>query len=81
MAYSIIMKYIKNKNIKESIKIRLINEIENSNIKKSEIAKQIHVTPAVISDYIHKDKLPSLETFALLCEVLGVSSDEILGLI
>lgn len=64
----------------QNIKKRLIDAIKFSGMSQRTIAQKIYVTDATLSDYIHKDKLPSLETFARLCEVLDVSADEILGL-
>lgn len=65
--------------IKE-IQIRLREAIETSSISKKELAKRLNVNPSTVSRYLHDDKFPSLETFANLCEILDVSSDEILGL-
>ncbi len=73
------MKVETNKNT-ENIKKRIIEAIKFSGMSQRMIAKKINITDATLSDYIHKDKLPSLETFARLCEVLDVSADEILGL-
>ncbi len=33
-----------------------------------------------VSKYVRLDKFPAIDTFANLCEILDVSSDEILGL-
>lgn len=60
------------KNLREAIK--------TSNISKKEIAQRLGVNPSTISYYLHHDKFPSIDTFANLCEILDVSSDEILGL-
>lgn len=65
--------------IKE-IQIRLREAIETSSISKKELAERLNVNPSTVSRYLHDDKFPSLETFANLCEILDVSSDEILGL-
>lgn len=65
-------------NIQESIRKRLIDAIKTSGISQREIAKKAKISDATLSDYIHKKKLPSLETFALLCDALDVSADEIL---
>ncbi len=74
------MNYVENKNLSASIKHRLIEAIKFSGMSQTEIAQKAHITSATLSDYIHKDKLPSLETFALICDAIDVSADEILGL-
>lgn len=74
------MNYIENKGLPESIKHRLIQAIKVSGMTQTEIAKKAHITSASLSDYIHKSKMPSLETFALICDAIDISADEILGL-
>ena len=64
----------------EEIRQNLINAIENSGMKKKDIAEKVKVKPTQISSYIHKKKMPSLETLANLCIVIDVSADEILGI-
>lgn len=66
--------------MKQEIGKRLCIKIKESKMNLSDIAKQIGVTQSIISQYYHNDKLPSLETFARLCKVIGASADEILGL-
>ena len=74
------MNNTENKNLSDGIKQRLIDAINFSGMTKTEIAKKVGITSATISDYIHKNTMPSLETFALICDVIDVSADEILGL-
>ena len=74
------MNLLKDKNLQESIRARLIEAIKLSGQTQTEIAKKACITSASLSDYIHKGKLPTLETFARLCEAIDVSADEILGL-
>lgn len=62
------------------IQKRLREAITTSPLSKKEIAERLNVNPSTISRYLHDDKFPSIETFANLCEILDVSSDEILGL-
>lgn len=69
-----------NNNLQESIRKRLVEAIKTSGMTQTEIAKKANISNSTLSDYIHKKKLPSIETFALLCEVLDISADEILGL-
>lgn len=74
------MNYVENKGLQESIKHRLIEAIKFSGMSQTEIAKKAHITSASLSDYIHKTKMPSIETFALICDAIDTSADEILGL-
>ncbi len=64
----------------ETIQLRLREAISNSGMTQKEIANAINVSSGTISKYMRIDKYPSLDTFANLCKVLDVSSDEILGL-
>ncbi len=60
------------KNLRESIQL--------SHLSQKEIAKKLGVHPTTINKYLKQDKYPSIDTFANLCQILDVSSDEILGL-
>ncbi len=62
------------------IQNRLREEIRRSGISQKEIAEKLGVNASTVSKYMRLDKFPSIETFANLCEILDVSSDEILGL-
>lgn len=62
------------------IKKRLKQEIKNSNKTIKEIATLLGVSPEMITQYCTTKKLPRLDTFAKLCQILDVSSDYILGL-
>jgi len=64
----------------KSIKERLVEEITMSGLSMKEIAKRIGVHPSMVSEYKTTKKMPSLETFALICKALDVSADYILGL-
>ena len=64
----------------DNIKKRLAEEIKHSGLTTVEIARRVGVSPEMITQYKTTKKLPKLDTFAKLCEVLDVSSDEILGL-
>ena len=66
--------------MEKTIKQRLIDEINQSGMKTIELSKKTGVTPNMISQYRNTKKLPTLETFALLCKALDVSADYILGL-
>ena len=62
--------------ITENIK----KEIEQSGIKKSDIAKAIGVSNATVSQYLSGRAQPTLATFSKLCEVLDCSADELLNI-
>ena len=62
------------------IQRRLREAIKTSPLSQKEIAERLHVNPSTISRYMRDDKFPSIDTFANICELLDVSSDEILGL-
>lgn len=66
-------------NIKD-IQNRLREEIKNSGLTQKEIAEKVGINPSTISKYLKQDKFPAIDTFANICEVIGASADEILGL-
>lgn len=59
---------------------RLFEEIKASGLKLSVIAKSVGISPVMLTQYKTLYKLPSLETFAKICSVIGTSADYILGL-
>ena len=74
------MRYINNMATIEVIQNNLREAIKNSNLSQKEIAEKLQVHPTAVNKYMHDNVYPSLETFAKLCEILDISSDEILGL-
>ena len=62
------------------IKDRLCDAIKTSGLTLTQIADAVGVSIATISYYKNKEKLPTIPTFAVLCIVLDISADEILGL-
>jgi len=46
----------------------------------TEIARKVGVSIATIGYYKSKEKLPTVPTLAVLCKVLDISSDELLGI-
>lgn len=64
----------------KDIQKRLRDEIKNSPLTQKELAERLGINPSTVSKYLRLDKFPSIETFANLCEILDVSSDDILGL-
>ena len=65
--------------IESQIRIRLSEAIRQSGLTNTAIAKRANIHVSMITDY-KKNKLPSLANFYVLCKVLDVSADEILGL-
>jgi len=66
--------------IEKMIRERLIEAIKQSGMTNTAIAKQANIHVSMITDYKNTKKLPSLTNFAILCKILDVSSDYILGL-
>lgn len=64
----------------ELIKKRLREEIKNCHMTTIQIAKEVGVSPEMITQYMTTKKLPKLDTFAKLCKVLDLSANYILGL-
>ncbi len=58
----------------------LKKEIEQSGLKKSEIADSVGISRATLSQYLSGRAQPTLATLAKLCKVLDCSADDILGL-
>ncbi|MCI5791452.1 MAG: helix-turn-helix domain-containing protein [Clostridiales bacterium] len=59
---------------------RLSEAIKASGKKQTEIAAEVGITKQCISDFKVGKSYPSIQTLALLCKVLDVSSDYLLGL-
>jgi len=66
--------------IENQIRKRLIEAIQQSGLTNTVIAKQVNIHVSMITDYKNTSKFPSLVNFCILCKVLDVSADEILGL-
>lgn len=64
----------------EDIKARLREEIKRSGMTTVELARRVGVSSEMITQYCTTKKLPRLDTFARLCQVLDVSADYILGI-
>lgn len=62
------------------IQRRLREAIKTSPLSQKELAERLRVNPSTITRYMRDDKFPSIDTFANICEILDVSSDDILGL-
>ena len=66
------------RNLDLVISENLKREIEQSGIKKSEIAKAIGVSRATVSQYVSGRAQPTLATLSKLCAFLDCSADDIL---
>lgn len=62
-----------------SISERLIELRKKFNYSQSEVARQIGVTPALISAYEKRERKPSIEKLVLLADIYHVSTDYLLG--
>ena len=49
-------------------------------MKYTDIAKAVEINVALLSQYRTTNKLPSLETLARICEVIGADANYILGI-
>ena len=66
--------------MEELFKKRLLEALEDSKMSKTEIAKQIGVSPEMITQYFTTKKLPKLDTFTKIYKTLEVSADYLVGL-
>ena len=64
----------------DTIQSRLAEAIRQSEYSQSEIARRVGIKQSQISFYKHGKKMPALDTFARLCEVLEVDPAYILGI-
>ena len=62
------------------IQERIAEAIRKSGLSQTEIASRLGIKQTQISCYLHGKKLPALDTFANLCEVLDVDPAYILCL-
>ena len=69
-----------NKSLDLLITENLKREIEQSGLKKSDIASAIGVSKATVSQYLSGRAQPSLSTLSKLCKVLDCSADDILNI-
>ncbi len=64
----------------QTIRENLRKEILLCGKSKSQIAAELGISKPTLSQYLSGRILPSLVTFAKLCEVIDCSADDILGL-
>lgn len=60
------------------IQKRLQEEIAASGKSQAELAKLLNIKPQSVQQYIYGRALPSLDTFANICEILDVNPADIL---
>lgn len=63
----------------KEIQKRLANEIKNSGLTQTALAKKLGIKQPTIGQYISGRSMPALDTFANLCVVLDIDPAEILG--
>ena len=64
----------------DQIREKMIDAIKRSGKTYTEIANLIGVKQQTVSQYIHNNKMPALDTFANLCKVLDIDANDILCL-
>ena len=60
------------------IQEKLVETIKQSGMSQTALAEKIGVKQPTISHYIKGDKMPALDTFANLCAILDVDTNDIL---
>lgn len=65
---------------KNLITQNLVKAIQYSGKTKTQIAKELGISKPTLSQYLSGRIYPSLPTFALLCQILDCSADDILNL-
>ena len=60
------------------IQEKLAQEIKNSSLSQSEIARRLGIKQTQISCYVHGKKMPALDTLANLCVILDIDPADIL---
>lgn len=65
--------------MEETMAKRLLQLREKNNLSQSAVARQIGVTPALISAYEKQERKPSIDKLIALADIYHVSTDYILG--
>ncbi len=60
------------------IQTKLAEAIKQSGMTQTALAQKLNVRQQTISHYVKGDKMPALDTFANLCAVLDIDSNDIL---
>ncbi len=62
----------------EQIQKRLAEELKQSGLSQTEIAKRINIKQPTVGQYLSGRAMPALDTFANLCVALDLNPAEIL---
>lgn len=62
----------------DKIRKQLAEAIQHSGLSQTEIAKRLGTSQQIISCYANGQKMPALDTFANLCEILDLDANELL---
>lgn len=62
----------------EQIREKLAEAIKESRMTQTQLANRLGIQPTQICSYLKGRKMPALDTFANLCAVLDVDTNEIL---
>ena len=62
----------------DQIRTKFLDAIKHSGMTQAELANKIGVSQQAIAQYLHQNKMPSLETFANICAVLDLDANDIL---
>ena len=62
----------------DQIRLRLQETIRNSGLSQTELAKRLEIKQQTIAAYLSGKALPSLDTFANLCNILNIEPSYIL---
>lgn len=62
----------------QQIQEKLAEAIKQSGLTQTALAKRLGISQQTVSHYIKGDKMPALDTFANLCTILEIDSNEIL---
>lgn len=60
------------------IQTKIAEAIKQSGLTQTELARRLNIKPTQICSYIKGRKMPALDTFANLCAVLDVDTNDIL---
>ncbi len=64
----------------EQIQKRLAEAIRQSGMSQTAIAKALNIKQPTVGQYLSGRAMPTLETFANLCKLLDIDSNDILGI-
>ncbi len=64
----------------EQIRARLIESINNSGLKQTEIARRLNISQPTVGQYLSGRAMPALDTLANLCKILDIDANYILCL-